>query len=246
MRSATAAITPAEIGVSVVGIAILGIALSVREFASSSFLIQREALTREDVRASFTVMLALTAIVVVALLAATPALARLYGEKRLIGYFHVICVCLFLDLISVQVITLLRRDMAYGRIVAIDVAGAVAGAATTIVLALSGFSYMSFAWAWLATSLVTGVISIAARPQLWMFRPSLDNWHGMVRFGGYNGGTAMLYKIYDTVPYMLLGSVLSPHAAAVFSRTLMICQLPNKFILGGAVSVVLPAFSIYN
>jgi O-antigen/teichoic acid export membrane protein len=76
-----------------------------------------------------------------------------------------------------------------------------------------------------------------------MFRPSLDNWHGMVRFGGYNGGTAMLYKIYDTVPYMLLGSVLSPHAAAVFSRTLMICQLPNKFILGGAVSVVLPAFS---
>ena len=115
-------LTPAEIGVSVVGIAILGIALSVREFASSSFLIQREALTREDVRASFTVMLVLTAIVVVALLAATPALARLYGEKRLIGYFHVICVCLFLDLISVQVITLLRRDMAYGRIVAIDAA----------------------------------------------------------------------------------------------------------------------------
>ena len=236
-------LTPSEIGVSVIGMAILGIALSVREFASSTFLIQREVLTREDIRASFSVMFFLTAIVAVALVAITPALARGYGEERLTSYLHVICICLFLDLISIQVTTLLRREMAYARIMAIDAAGAVTGAVTTIALALSGFSYMSFAWAWLATSVVAGLVSIVVRPQFWIFRPSFSNWHGMVRFGGYNGGTALLYKIYDTVPYMLLGWVLSPQAAAVFSRSLMICQLPNKLILGGAMSVVLPAFS---
>jgi O-antigen/teichoic acid export membrane protein len=236
-------LTPAEIGVSVVGMAILGIALSVREFASSNFIIQREVLTREDVRASSTIMLILTAVIVVALLVATPALARAYGEERLGAYFHIICVCLFLDLIAIQIVALLRRDMAYGRIVTIDLAGAAAGAFTTIVLALSGFSYMSFAWAWLATSVVAGVMSLVLHPHPWIFRPSFSHWHGVVRFGGYNGGIALLYKVYDTVPYMLFGWILSPQAAAVFSRSLMICQLPNKIVLGGAMSVILPAFS---
>jgi O-antigen/teichoic acid export membrane protein len=229
--------------VSVIGLAILGFALSVREFASSSFLIQREILTREDVQASFTVMLIMTAAIVSALLATTPILTRVYAEEKLASYFHVVCVCLFLDLVSIQVITLLRRKMAYTRIVAIDVAGAILGAVTTIVLALSGFSYMSFAWAWLVTSLVAGAASVAAYPQPWIFKPSLRNWRGMVSFGGYNGAAVLLYKLYDTLPYILFGWVLSAHAAAIFSRSVMICQLPNKLILGGAVSVVLPAFS---
>jgi O-antigen/teichoic acid export membrane protein len=236
-------LTPSEIGVSVVGMAILGIALSVREFASSSFLIQREVLTRADIRAAFSVMLFLTAIIVAVLLLATPSLARVYGEERLTSYLNVICACLLLDLVSIQVTTLLRREMDYGHILVIDVVGAAVSAVTTIVLALYGFSYMAFAWAWFAGSGAAALVSVAARPQLWMFRPSLGNWRGMARFGGYNGATALLYKMYDALPYMLLGWALSPHAAAIFSRSQMICQLPNKLILGGAVSVVLPAFA---
>ena len=188
-------LTPSEIGVSVIGMAILGIALSVREFASSSFLIQRELLTRADIRAAFSVMLFLTAIIAAVLLLATPSLARVYGEERLTSYLNVICACLFLDLVSIQVTTLLRREMDYRHILVIDVVGAVISAATTIVLALHGFSYMAFAWAWFAGSCAAALASIAARPQLWMFRPSLGNWRGMVRFGGYNGATALLYKM---------------------------------------------------
>lgn len=43
-------LTPEEIGVSVIGMAILAIIMSVREFASSGFLIQRQELSREDIR----------------------------------------------------------------------------------------------------------------------------------------------------------------------------------------------------
>jgi O-antigen/teichoic acid export membrane protein len=236
-------LTPSEIGVSVVGMAILGIALSVREFASANFLIQRDVLTGEDIRASFSVMTAVTAMIVAVLLAATPTLSHVYGQEELAPYFHVICISLFIDLISIQVVTLLQRDIEYGRIATIHITGAMVGAIVTVVLALSGFSYMSFAWAWLATSVVAGLVSIAMRPQWRIFRPSLSNWHGMIRFGGYNGGTALLYKFYETLPYMLFGWVLSPHAAAVFSRSVMICQLPQSLLLGGAMAVVLPAFS---
>lgn len=234
---------PTEIGVSVVGMAILGVALSVREFASSNFLIQQQTLTREDVCASFSVMFAFTTVLVTILVPISPTLAHIYGEPKLTAYFRVIAICLFTDLVSIQVIALLRRELAYGHIAIIDIVGTATGAVATIILALTGFSYMSFAWAWLAASVAMLVTSVMIRRQLWIFRLSFRNWHGMLRFGGYNGAIALLYKIYETSPYLLFGSLISPHAAAIFSRSLMICQIPDKTILGGALSVILPAFS---
>ena len=65
----------------------------------------------------------------------------------------------------------------------------------------------------------------------------------MLAFGRYNGATVLLYKMHESLPYLLLGRMLSLDAAALYSRSLMICQLPDKVFLAGAVSVVLPAFS---
>ena len=53
-------LTPTEIGVSVIGTGIVLIAMGLREFATSDFLIQRQEITRDDVRASFTVVFLLT------------------------------------------------------------------------------------------------------------------------------------------------------------------------------------------
>jgi O-antigen/teichoic acid export membrane protein len=133
--------------------------------------------------------------------------------------------------------------MAFTKIAVINIAGASVGAVATIAFALAGFSYMSFAWSWLLAGVVTAVTSIIIYPQPWIFRPSLKNWRGMVRFGAYNGASVMLYSMYDTLTYMSFGWVASAHAAAIFNRGMMLCQLPGKLILSGAVTVVLPAFS---
>jgi O-antigen/teichoic acid export membrane protein len=236
-------LTPAESGVSVIGMAFVGIAMSAREFASANFLIQRQHLSRADVRGAFTVMLLFTSIITVALASSAPLLAGAYGDERLISYLQVISAAFFLELVAAPVLTLLRRDMAFGKIAAINTSGAVAAAAVTISLALLGFSYMSFAWAWVSSAVVTGLLAVGLSRQFWIFRPSLVGWRGMVAFGGYNGATSLLYKTYEALPYLLLGRILSLDAAALYSRGLMICQLPDKVILGGAISVILPAFS---
>lgn len=236
-------LTPEEIGVSVIAMAILAIAMSVREFSSSSFLIQREELSREDIRGAFTVMLILTGIVAAFLVAASPFLAAFYAEPNLVPYFRVISVCLFLDAFSIPINALLRREMQFGKVAAISIAGAATWSVATISLALAGFSYMSFAWAWLIGGTMAAGLAVAVRPHFWMFSPSFRNWREMVSFGGYNGAIAMLYRIFDALPLLLLGRLVSPHAAALFSRTSMICTIPDKLVLGGAMSVVLPAFS---
>lgn len=236
-------LTPDEIGVSAIGMAVLGIALSVREFASSSFLIQRSDISREDVRATFSVMLVLTAAIAVALSAGAPLLAAFYKEEKLVPYFRVISVCLFVDLVCIQILTLLRRDMAFGKIAVINTVGLALGAAATIVMASLGFSYMSFAWAWLLGSSVTALLALSFFPHLWIFKPSFSNCRGMIAFGGYNGAISFMSRISDAIPVLLLGRSVSPHDSGLFSRSLMICQIPSKLVFGGAIPVALPAFS---
>ncbi|MER9190913.1 oligosaccharide flippase family protein [Mesorhizobium australicum] len=236
-------LTPQEIGVSVIGMAIMAVALSVREFSSSSFLIQSKELSREDIRSAFTVTFILTGIIAAALVGASPFLASFYNEPNLVAYFRVISACLFVDASLSLITALLRREMSFGKIAAIDIAGAVTNCAATIGLALAGFSYMSFSWAWLIGSGVAAGLGLALCPHFWIFRPSLANWRGMISFGGYNGAIAILFRTFDALPLLLLGRFVSPNAAALFSRTLWIGQIPDKLVISGAIAVVLPAFS---
>ena len=85
-------LTPEEIGVSVIGMAILAIVMSVREFSSTSFLIQREKLSREDIRGASTGLLILTGAIAAFLVGAAPFLAAFYDEPNLVPYFRVISV----------------------------------------------------------------------------------------------------------------------------------------------------------
>ena len=65
----------------------------------------------------------------------------------------------------------------------------------------------------------------------------------MVSFGGYNGAIAVLSQAFEALPLLLLGRLVSPNATALFNRTMMIATIPDKLVLAGVTSVVLPAFA---
>jgi O-antigen/teichoic acid export membrane protein len=236
-------LTPAEVGLSVIGMAIVGFALAAREFASPNFLIQHRNLTLEEIRKAFAVMLLLTLAITLLLAVSAPWIAWAYGEERLVPYLRVVSASILVELIAAPVVSLLRREMAFGKVAIINVSSAATAAAMMIGLALLGFSYMSFAWAWLASAAVGAALALCLHSDWRIFRPSLGGWHGMLTFGGYNGATVLLHRAYESLPYLMLGRILSLDAAAYFSRGLMICQLPDKLLMQGVVSVILPAFS---
>lgn len=236
-------LTPEEIGVSVVGMAIVGIAMAAREFSSGSYLIQRASLTREETRSAFGAMLLVTTTISLVLALTAPTIAEVYGDARLLPYLRLISVSLFLELVSVPIVALLRREMAFGRVALISTSATAVASVVAISLALLGFSYMSFAWAWLSSAIMAGVLALALGGRAWLFVPRFSGWRGMMTFGGYNGLICVLQKAFEAAPYLLLGRILSVDAAALYSRGAMLCQLPDKIVLGGAITVVLPAFS---
>ena len=58
-----------------------------------------------------------------------------------------------------------------------------------------------------------------------MFRPSLAEWRKVASFGGYSSATGFVNILFQTLPQLILGRLLSLDAVAAFSRATAICQL---------------------
>ncbi len=62
-------------------------------------------------------------------------------------------------------------------------------------------------------------------------------------FGSYSGSNVLLYKVYESLPYLALGRSLPVETLALYNRGITICQLPDKVLLGGPMNVLLSAFA---
>ncbi len=236
-------LTPAEIGVSVLGMAMVTLALSLREFAAPNFLIQRKELKLVDVRSTFTILAIATSAISLLIMASASGLATFYDEPGLVPYLRVLSLWVLIQAIGIPINTLLRREMAFGKLAVVNMTGAALCTGLTIALAMHGFSYMSVAWSLLASETVVACMCLFIWPDRSIFKPSLGAWRSMVKFSGYNGTNVLLYKIYESLPYLALGHTLPTEGVALYNRAFQISLLPEKMILGGAMNVLLSAFS---
>lgn len=236
-------LTPPEIGVWGIALAATTLLLSLREFATDTFLIQRPGLGREETQAAFTVMLAASLLIFGVLSLLAPWFGHFYRERGVALVLQVVAVAILLDVIGAPLIALMRRKMAFRDVAIVSIVRSAASACATIGLAALGFSYMSFAWGWLAAAFFSNSVAIYLMPDLWVYRARLRGWREMLRFGGYNGANVLLYRVYETLPAFSLGRMLSLEAVGIYNRAVIVCQLPNNIVLGGVGSVILPALS---
>ena len=236
-------LTPTEIGISVIGMGIMAIALGMREFATSDFLIQRQQVARDDIRASFTVLVLLTALITIALFGLAPWFGTFYGEEGLARFLRVAAVAGLVEAVSLPIKGLLRRDMAFGTLALINTTAAAVASAATVLLALAGFSYMSFAWATVATAVTTTVLSFYFRPDLSILRPSCRSWGSVLAFGGYNGASFVINRVYEALPQLVLGRILPHSAVGLYNRATIVSDIPDRIVLASVFSVAFPALA---
>ena len=243
IASVSRLLTPSEIGVSVIGTGIMAIALGLREFATSDFLIQLEEVLIDDIRASVTILFLLTALITTAIFALSPWFGTFYGEEKLASFLRVAAVGGLIEALSLPIRGLLRRDMAFGTLAFINTVAATVAAAATILLALAGFSFMSIAWATVAGAATTTVLSFCFRPRLTILRPSFRSWRNVLTFGGYNGASFVINRIYETLPQLVLGRILPHSAVGLYNRATVVSDIPDKIILTSVFSVAFPALA---
>jgi len=231
------------IGVAAIGLSIGTIAFTVREFATSEFLIQREQLQPADVRTGTTLVFGLSTIIAVGLALLSPFIASFYSIPSLQAFICLVAVSGVIDGLVSPHTALLRREIEFGSLTRINVAGAVANAIVALVAAWQGYGFMSLAIAVIAAAAVRAVLTLHAKPEIWMFRPSLVGSRSIFGFGGYKGASSVLDRVYESLPQLVLGRIMLPSAVGIFNRANLVCGLPDKLMLSAAFSVAFPAFA---
>jgi len=234
---------PEEIGLAVIGSSITIIAMSAREFASTNFLVQKKDLSQADIRAVFSVLAVVTGVVSVGLSLAAPWIAAAYGEPSLAPYLRVTALATFLEIAAALVTALMQRNMAFGKVAMITALQVGSGALATIAFAMAGFSAMSYAWAWLISAACSGLLAVYLWRDLSVFAPVAKGWGEMLTFSFYSGANQFLYRLYESLPYLFLGRLISMDAVGLYNRAMTLCQLPDKVFLTGVMAVGLSAFS---
>jgi O-antigen/teichoic acid export membrane protein len=236
---------PEEVGLAVIGSSIAVLAMTLREFASGSFLVQKKDLTAEDVRVAFSFLALVTVLAAAGLWMIAPTVAWAFHDPVFVPYLRVSAGAILLELAALPISALLQRNMRFVKVAALNSVQVLSIAIGTVLFAAAGFSAMSYAWAWLASAACTGAFALYLWRDLRVFRPTARGWREMLTFGGYYGVNQILFRVYESVPYLFLGRLISVDAVALYNRAMTICLLPDKMFLSGVMAVSLPAFSAH-
>lgn len=236
-------LTPQEIGIYSVSLALIGIAQVVRDFGVGSFLIQEKHLDKEHIRTAFTFMILIGSALFVLTFFAAPFVARYYAEPQLVDTIRISAInFLVLPFCSIS-LSLLRRDMAFDRLIAVNLAAALVGFCVILTLAYRGFGPNSMAIGAVASNVVTGAGAWLARTDRVVLMPGLTHWRSILRFGTQTSVASIVTTISMDINDLAVGKLLGFAPVAMLSRAQGLMHLFNRDLMGAIRNVAFPSFA---
>jgi len=236
-------LTPSEIGIYAIAAVVAGLTQVLREFGIGQFIVQEKVLTRDKIRAAFTISLGLNWLVGGLLYLLTDVVANFYQQPGIADVLSVLVVTFIISPIASIPVALMRRHMQFDKIMRIEVLSAIAHAITGVTTALMGESYMALGWASLAGVTVTLLAAIILRPPEATFIPGFAKVSDVASYGAIAGGAALIGQISFQIPSLVIGKALTMHAVGIFGKALSTIMLFNKVIVEGLVPVFLSHFA---
>lgn len=238
-------LTPAEIGLSVLGATFTALAESMRDFGVTNYIVNSEKLSKDEVRTSFTMMLAVAILITLTLLVSAGWYADFVKEPRITNFVRIVAFGFLFASIGAPIVALLRRDLKFWDIAAINIGSAIVGNGVTVGLALAGVGYMSFAWGSLSWPVSTFFFALLVRRDLSIFRIRFTEWRNILKFGGLNTATGLLTMVGEILPTFALGRMTGSANVAFYNRAQQVCQIPSRLIMSAINAVALPGFAAH-
>tara|TARA_R110000868_G_scaffold6363_10_gene36151 strand:+ start:2106 stop:3557 length:1452 start_codon:yes stop_codon:yes gene_type:complete len=236
-------LSPAEIGIFSVSVAVVGIAQMVRDFGVTQYLIVERDLTRDRIRAAFGITIVISWSLAAVLYFGRDTLADFYSEPKLHTALSVLCFNFILIPFGNPVLSLLRRDMAFGTLFRINTLTAIIRESTAVGLAFGGFGFMSLVWGSFAGVAATAALATLARPsQAWVM-PGFREWRRVLKFGLPASATAFVSEIGASTADLALGRIQGFAEVGLYSRAMGLVNLFHQNIMSAVRWVSLPAFA---
>lgn len=236
-------LTPHEIGIFSIGAVVVSFSHIVRDMGVSNYLIQERELTIDRIRSAQAIAWITSWTICLILVLLSSWAGEFYAEPGVTLTMRVLAGNFLLLPIGVVTIAMLSREMRFERLFAINICSTLAQALTGILLAWSGFGFISLAWSAVAGTSVSvfGSVLCRRRGQPWL--PSLREWRKVFGAGAKLSATSMFYEIGLGGPELVTGRILGLETMAYFSRGFGAAMIIYRTLVESVMPVAIPYFS---
>jgi len=235
-------LAPEEFGIYAVINAIITIITSTfQEFGGANYLIQKNSLSKQDIRTAFTVTFSISIIIGATLFIGRDAFVSFFKQDGLKAGIAVSTLSFVFTPFSATTSALLRRDMEFGKLAVCNLAANFASIAVSIALAFIHYSFMAPIWGAVVGNVVLTALLIASCKDMEFFRPSLLGYPDVIKFGLYSGGISIINVFYNLAPQVFLARILDFAAVGLYSRAIGVTQVFDKMVGQVLGPVIMPA-----
>lgn len=234
---------PADFGLIAMTAAIYALLDPVRDLGLSAATIQKPDLAHDEISTLFWINLGLGSSMAATLFLAAPLLAAFYHQPALIAVTRWLSLGLVLNGFCSQHWALLRRQMRFGAVAALETSSEMLSFAAAVALAWTGAGY----WALVAQRLI-GPLLIA--PGCWVlcrWRPSRPAFapgaKGLLSFGSSMAATALISLFARSVDQVAVGWFWGPVTLGFYDRATKLLISPLNQIMLPLYSIGMPALS---
>lgn len=236
-------LTPADYGLIGMVAVVTGFVSLFKDMGLSQATVQREEINAAQVSTLFWVNVGVSTAVMFLTAALAPLVAWFYGEPRLtlitIGYAS----GFLAGGLTVQHEALLRRQMRFGALAALELVSLVAGLAAAVALAWRGAGY----WALVANQLVLGVVYAAGVWSMCRWKPERpvrgSGVRSMLAFGGNLTGFHVVNYFGSNFDNLLVGRFWGARQLGLYAKAYQLLLLPIDQINTPVAGVSVPALA---
>jgi len=236
-------LSPAQIGVFSIAYGFSAIAHIFRELGVNTYVIQERDLTRDRLRAAFTVSLVMAWSVAAMMAAVSGWFAKFYRIPELRPIVLLLAFNFLLVPFGSLTLTMLRRDLRFPQLFLINVTSLVLGTSVTIVLAARHMGAISMAWGSTATLATTAAMCAFIHRSAVPDVPGLREIRRVLGYGFWTTGGSAISQIGISAPDMVIGRVLGATATGLFSKAFGIVDSFNRLVLQSINTFSTPHFS---
>ena len=233
-------LTPEEVGLFSMVAGVVVIAHMLRDFGVSSYIIKEKNFDDEKCSAAFFVTAGLSWSAGIILFVCAPLLMEFFHRQEVLGITRLISLNFFIIPFGSISLGLLRKKMNFQALLIINVSSSLINALTTIVLAYSGYSYMSLVWASIAGTIVTVVLGTYYREKISFVIPDFSLIKKVFRFGGQVSLAKILNSTIEALPDILVGKYIGVSTVGLMSRAKGLTRLFHQGVTQAVLPVLLP------
>lgn len=214
-----------------------------KDMGLSMATVQQEHITHEQVSTLFWINVVISCIIAGITAAISPVIAWFYDEPRLLWIALLTSPAQIISGLIIQHQALLRRQMRFGTLSAINIISQLVSITTAIVMAFKGFGYWALVFQTLSNQLVNLVL-------VWI----MSGWipgkvtrgsgvRPMLRFGGYLTGFNLTNHLARNLDNILIGKFAGSGELGLYQKAYSLLMLPINQINTPVSAVAIPALS---